>query len=87
VLVGLELTSRRGAAKLAEQRGRGAKSSYAASLAASGGAAWTVADSLAELARLCETARVRAVDATFQRADAANGQYLVGKGKIEEVAR
>ncbi|EGB11728.1 hypothetical protein AURANDRAFT_21487, partial [Aureococcus anophagefferens] len=52
-----------------------------------GGAAWTVADSLAELARLCETARVRAVDATFQRADAANGQYLVGKGKIEEVAR
>ena len=87
VLVGLELTSRRGAAKLAEQRGRGAKSSYAASLAASGGASWTVADSLAELARLCETARVRAVDATFQRADAANGQYLVGKGKIEEVAR
>ena len=87
VLVGLELTSRRGAAKLAEQRGRGAKTSYAASLAASGGAAWTVADSLAELARLCETARVRAVDATFQRADAANGQYLVGKGKIEEVAR
>lgn len=84
VIVGLDLTSRRGQAKLAERRTRGAADA-AAALATPAGA-WTVHDSLAELGRLCETARVRVADSTYQRLELANGQYLVGKGKIEDVA-
>ena len=87
VLVGLDLTSRRGAAKLVESRSRGSSGAYASTLAASGSTTWTIDDSLAELERLCETARLRTVGRTSQRLDAANGQYLVGKGKIEDVAR
>ena len=52
VLVGLDLTSRRGASKLAERRTRGADNAGMA-LCAPVDAGWTVHDSLAELGRLC----------------------------------
>jgi GTP-binding protein HflX len=86
VLVGLDLTSRRGASKLAERRTRGADNAGLA-LCAPVDAGWTVHDSLAELGRLCDTARVNVVDSTYQRADMPNGQFLVGKGKVEDVAK
>ena len=86
VLVGLDLTSRRGAAKLAARRTRGADSAGQA-LCAPVDAGWTVEDSLAELGRLCDTARVNVVDSTFQKAELANGKFLVGKGKVEDIAK
>ncbi|KAJ8598436.1 hypothetical protein CTAYLR_006848 [Chrysophaeum taylorii] len=82
-LVGIDVTSRRGAAKLAEQRRRGFSSVLEA---ASSAADWAVGDSLEELERLCETARLRVAGSTFQRLERANGATMVGKGKLAEVA-
>mmetsp|Transcript_36526 Transcript_36526/g.117101 ORF Transcript_36526/g.117101 Transcript_36526/m.117101 type:complete len:712 (-) Transcript_36526:766-2901(-) len=85
-LVGLELTSRKGKAKLAEMRSRGGRVSGKVLEAASATADWSVDDSLGELARLCETARLRVVGRTYQRLERANGATLVGKGKLAEIA-
>ena len=61
-LVGLDLTSRRGASKLAERRTRGADNAGMA-LCAPVDAGWTVYYSLRSR-RLCDTARVNVVDST-----------------------
>lgn len=84
-LVGVELTSRRGAAKLSEARSRGGDEEGRA-LEAAASADWSVDDSLKELERLCETARLRVDGVTYQRLDRANGATLVGKGKLEQIA-
>ncbi|KAJ1450049.1 hypothetical protein M885DRAFT_533527 [Pelagophyceae sp. CCMP2097] len=88
-LIGLDITSRRGSIKMVEQRNRGGSGAKTASQKALGAATavdWTVAQSLAELAKLCETARLRVDGSTFQRLEAANGNFLVGRGKVAEVA-
>lgn len=88
-LVGLELTSRRGAAKLAEARSRGAGGSLDAMAldAASTAVEWSVADSLKELERLCETARLRVDGSGWQRLERPNGATLVGRGKLKEISQ
>ena len=75
-LVGLELTSRRGAAQMAEARNSVISSDVE----------WSVTDSLKELERLCETARLRVEGSTWQRLERPNGATMVGKGKLVEVA-
>jgi len=85
VLVGVDVTSR------AARSGRptpGGTTAVSRSVleAASRTAEWRVEDSLAELAKLCETARVRVVAETFQRLERPSGATLVGKGKLGEVA-
>jgi len=74
--------------RMAEQRRRGGfRGDEAAILeAASVNADWSVHDSLEELAKLCETARLRVCGRTYQRLESANGQTMVGKGKLEEIA-
>ena len=48
--------------------------------------AWSVGDSLDELARLCETADLEPVGATFQRLGRVDGYTFVGSGKVAEIA-
>ena len=86
-LVGLDLTSRRGAAKLAESRSRREGVNGKVLEAASQTANWSIDDSLGELERLCETARLNVKGSTFQRLEKANGATLVGKGKLQEIAK
>lgn len=73
VLVGLDITSR---------RVRPLKKS----VLNAGNVGWSVDESLTELAKLCETARLRVTSTTSQRLEVPNGATLVGKGKIEEIA-
>ncbi|MGI8587125.1 MAG: GTPase HflX [Chloroflexia bacterium] len=51
----------------------------------SGRPVWSVADSLAELAQLAETAGVEVVGEVTQKMDAPNPATLVGKGKLDEI--
>ena len=80
-LVGIEVTSRKAAAKM-RTRGISGKVLEAAAMTAE----WSVDDSLSELSRLCETARLRVVNSTSQRLERANGATMVGKGKLAQVA-
>lgn len=48
-------------------------------------AAWSVQDSLAELARLADTAGLRVVGATWQKLDRPDPGTYVGSGKVREV--
>lgn len=50
------------------------------------GSVWKVEDSLGELRRLAETAGVEVMGTTYQKIDSPNSSYLVGKGKVQEVA-
>lgn len=47
--------------------------------------AWTLEDSLSELARLAETAGLRVVGQLEQRLDRPNPATLIGSGKVEEL--
>jgi GTPase len=48
-------------------------------------ATWSMEDSLAELARLADTAGLRIVGSLEQRLDRANPATLIGSGKVEEL--
>jgi len=48
---------------------------------------WSMADSLAELAQLADTAGVEVVGEVTQKLDAPNPATLVGKGKLEEIRK
>ncbi len=48
-------------------------------------ATWSMEDSLAELARLADTAGLRVVGSLEQRLDRANPATLIGSGKVEEL--
>jgi len=49
-------------------------------------ASWSMADSLAELARLAETAGLDVLGVLEQRLDRPNPKTLIGSGKVEELA-
>ena len=48
---------------------------------------WSMADSLAELAQLAETAGVEVIGEVTQKLDAPNPTTLVGKGKLDEIRK
>ncbi len=48
---------------------------------------WSMADSLAELAQLADTAGVEVVGEVTQKLDAPNPATLVGKGKLDEIRK
>ncbi|MDQ2805493.1 MAG: GTPase HflX [Chloroflexota bacterium] len=48
---------------------------------------WSMADSLAELAQLADTAGVEVVGEVTQKLDAPNPGTLVGKGKLDEIRK
>ncbi|MCL5256377.1 MAG: GTPase HflX [Chloroflexi bacterium] len=50
------------------------------------GSIWKVEDSLGELQRLAETAGAEVMATTYQKIDNPNSSFLVGKGKVQEIA-
>jgi GTP-binding protein HflX len=46
---------------------------------------WPIEDSLNELAQLARTAGVEVVGQTYQKLEAVNPAYYIGKGKVEEI--
>lgn len=47
---------------------------------------WDVADSLAELAQLAETAGAAVADSLWQKRDRPDAAYFVGRGKVQDIA-
>ncbi len=47
---------------------------------------WDVADSLAELAQLAETAGAEVLDSLWQKRDRPDAAYFIGRGKVQDIA-